>query len=230
MSMNKQNIFLIGFCGIIAVVVVFAFASVISSIATQPLKRYEQQQSQQMGQRLTRMSLSSFDAGLAIQFMDKNGDGMCDVCGMPVEMCIDSGQLQCNMDSKSAIGVLGSQHVHADWKIYLKGKAIDLSDKSHMERMRSGQPVSSFIHVDSGAPVPERTGDVLHMHATGVPLWIFFSSIGLELPDVKVYVNEKEIQNYQNYVFKDLDKILITDGIGNLDEQLASITGFAKNH
>ena len=177
------------------------------------------------------MKLSDFDRKLAVEMMDKNNDGKCDSCGMPVEMCIDSGQMECNMASDAKIGVLGSQHIHADWKIYLDGKVMDFYDKDHMARMQKGLSVSSFIHVDSGAPEPEKTGDVLHLHATGVPLRIFFESLGIKLPeDAKVYVNGKEISDWENYVFKDLDKILITDGKGNFNEQLNSITNFAGNH
>ena len=110
-----------------------------------------------MGPEMSGMSLTPFDVKLAKEFMDKNNDGKCDSCGMPVDMCISSGQLQCNMDSKSTIGVLESQHIHADWKIYINGKALDLSDKAHMERIKNNQPVSSFIHVDD-APAPEKTG------------------------------------------------------------------------
>lgn len=184
-----------------------------------------------MGQMQSRLSFSDFDKKLAIEMMDKNGDGKCDVCGMPVEMCMDSGEIHCSMDPKSTIGKLGSDHIHADWKIYLNGKALDFSDKDHMTRMQKGLSVSSFIHVDSGAPAPEKAGDLLHMHATGIPLWIFFKSLDIELPkNIKLYVNGKEISDYKNYVFKDLDKILLTDGIGNLQEQLNSITNFAGDH
>jgi hypothetical protein len=184
-----------------------------------------------MGERMSRMSFSDFDKETAKKLMDKDGDGKCDACGMPVEMCIDSGQMECNMDSKSTMGVLGSAHIHADWKIYLDGKPMDFSGKDHMTRMQEGLSVSSFIHVDSGAPEPEKTGNVLHMHATGVPLWIFFESIDMKLPEnVKMYVNGKETQDYRNYVFNDLDKILITDGKGDLNQQLNSITNFAGKH
>ncbi len=180
---------------------------------------------------MSRMSFTSFDRELAKKFMDKNNDGKCDSCGMPVEMCMDSGQLECNMDSQSTIGVLESQHIHADWKIYINGQLLDFNGMDHMTRMRSGASVSSFIHVDSGAPAPEKTGDILHMHATGVPLWIFFESIELELPDgVKAYANGKEISDFKNYVFNNLDKILITDSDGDLQKQLDSITDFAKKH
>ncbi len=151
---------------------------------------------------------------------------------MPVEMCMDSGQLQCNMDAKSTIGVLGSQHIHADWKVYVNGAAIDFLEYSHMERMQQGLPVSSFIHVDSGAPVPEKTGDVLHMHATGVPLWIFFESIELELSEsIKVYVNGELNSDGLNYIFNGLDKILISYGSEDqIQQQLNTITNFAEVH
>ncbi|MBI2578864.1 MAG: hypothetical protein HYW26_04080 [Candidatus Aenigmarchaeota archaeon] len=205
-----------------------------------------------MGQRLTRMSLSPFDVQLAKQFMDKNGDGKCDVCGMDVQICIDSGQMQCNMDSKSTIGVLGSQHIHADWKIYINGKELDdnFFDSIAMNMSNENNGISSsFIHVDKGAPSPEKTGNVLHMHATGVPLWIFFKSVGMDfnkdclsLSDgqkfcnagentLKFYVNGKPNSEWEKYVFNDLDKILISYGEEtDLSQQLNSITDFAKSH
>lgn len=117
----------------------------------------------------------TFYKELGRKLMDSNNDGRCDSCGMPVEMCLDSGQLECNMDPNAKIGILGSQHIHADWKVYINGNILDFSDKSHMERMGNNQPVSSFIHVDSGTPAPEKTGDVIHMHATGVPLWLLMN-------------------------------------------------------
>jgi len=82
------------------------------------------------------------------------------------------------------------------------------------------------------------------MHATGIPLWIFFESVGmkfskdcLELPDgkkfcnngkstLKFYVNGKLNDEWENYVFKDLDKILVSYGEGeetDLKEQLDSV-------
>ncbi len=197
-----------------------------------------------------RMMLTNYDKELAKKFMDKDNDGKCDSCGMPVEMCIDSGELQCTMGSKSAIGKLDSAHMHADFKIYVNGNVIDFSDKAHMERMKTDLPVSSFIHVDSGSSSHEKTGDVLHMHATGVPLWIFFESVGMKFEkdcftvdtgerycnngekSLKFYVNGKENNEFRGYVFNDNDKILIS--YGNQDEdvssQLNSITDYAKNH
>lgn len=201
--------------------------------------------------KMSRMSFTSFDIELAKKFMDKDNDGKCDVCGMDVDFCIQAGQLQCNMGVDAQIGVLDSQHIHADWKVYINSKVLDFSDKSHMERMRSNQPVSSFIHVDSGTTLPEKTSDVLHMHATGVPLWIFFKSVGIDFnkdcitlenkenycnednKKLKLFVNGKENNEFENYVFEDLDKILISYGDESEEEiqkQLNSITDFAKLH
>lgn len=202
-------------------------------------------------QKTSRMSLTSFDKELARQLMDTNNDGRCDACGMPVEQCIGGGQLECSMVPNAKMGILGSQHIHADWKVYFNGKPSAFTDKSHMERMRNNQPVSSFIHVDSGAPAPEKTGDVLHMHATGIPLWVFFNSVGMDFnkdcialenkekfcnegnKKLKFFVNGKGNSEFENYVFNDLDKILISYGDESKEEiknQLSSITDFAKLH
>ncbi len=198
------------------------------------------------------MKFTLFDVALAKERMDRDNDGICDACGMPVQTCIDAGQMDCTMGSRPAsIGVLGSVHRHADFKVFVDGQPVDFSAMAHMERMASGQPVSSFIHVDAGAPLPERTGDVLHMHATGVPLEIFFRSIGMKLEaerltladgrvlengggtTLKFFVNGRPVERLDTYVFQDLDKILISHGPQNdpaVAAQLRAVTGFAQNH
>lgn len=229
-ELRKDKIATIFIYGILIFAIVVLFFTAKSMFF--PVKSMAISQDNPMQEpQVKKMSLTSYDKELARQMMDKNGDGKCDACGMPVEMCIESGQLQCDMDSKSTIGILQSQHMHADLKVYLNGEEIDFSNYAHMERMQQGFSVSSFIHVDSGAPAPEKAGDVLHMHATGVPLWIFFDSIEMKFPDsIKVYINGQLNSQGLDYVFNDLDKILITDGKGNLQEQLNSVTDFAKNH
>ncbi len=250
--MDATEKFAFGFLGITAVIAIFAMLSAFNIITLGASPATSATTQNVMGQRLTRMSLSSFDVSLAKQFMDKDGDGKCDVCGMDVQLCMDSGQIQCNMDSRSTIGVLGSQHTHADWKIYINGKALDdifLEPLSMDMSKMDNKLTSSFIHLDKGAPAPEKTGDILHMHATDVPLWIFFKSVGMDfnkecltLPDsqrfcsgngktLKFYVNGKQNNEWENYVFKDLDKILVSYGDEtDLSQQLVSTTNFAKNH
>lgn len=191
------------------------------------------------GQRLTR-----FDAKLAKKFMDEDRDGQCDVCGMTVKSCIESGQLECNMDKNSKIDILGTQDIHIDWKIYVNGRALDASF------FKPRRQKSSFIHVDDAKNPSEQLGDILHIHANGVPLWLFFESIGGKFDNtqlivsdgkqfsngsekkLKFYVNGVPSDSYGNYVPKDSDKILISYGNANEDvrAQLNSITNFAKNY
>ncbi len=172
---------------------------------------------------------TEYDLVLAKELMDKDGDGKCDVCGMDMDFCIESGQLQCNMGGKTEklnIGVLDKtkqkHHYHADLEVYVNGEEIDFAQEKYFVKSR-------FIHVEND--VQGDTGKVLHMHATGVPLWIFFDSIGMELPgSIKLYVNGQLNSDGLDYVFNDLDKILISDGKGDLQEQLNSVTSFSQNH
>ncbi|MBI4017285.1 MAG: hypothetical protein HY363_06355 [Candidatus Aenigmarchaeota archaeon] len=198
---------------------------------------------------MTHMKFSSYDSKMAHDHMDKDNDGMCDICGMPIDMCMESGMLECNMDPNAKIGLLGSGHTHADWKIYINAKQVDLASFAH----GASELGSSFIHVDAGAPstdpAAEKTGDTLHMHAKGVPLYMFFESVGMKFTNncltinekehctdtknsLKFFVNGKQNNEYGNYVFNDADKILISYGPKNEDvsKQLASITNFASMH
>ncbi len=202
---------------------------------------------------MTRMSLTPFDKETGLRLMDANRDGRCDACGMPVEMCLDSGEIQCTMMGGDGVGKLGSAHLHADWKIYLDGKPFDFTDLAgrHQKQMGGDTTImdtSSFIHLHS-AQLPERGGDVLHVHATNVPLWLFFESVGMKLtkdclvvddksfctndiPRLRMYVNGKETGDFGDYVIRNLDKILITssDDENIIYQQLASVTDYAQVH
>lgn len=174
---------------------------------------------------VVKMGLTPFDVELAKNFMDKNNDGMCDFCGMKVEDCIASGMMECSMDPNAKIGLLRSAHIHADFKVYLNAKQVNFAKREYYMK-------SMMVHLDEH-PNIEDAGGVLHMHATGVPLWIFFKSVGLELPtDVKLYVNGKLNTESLDYVFRDGDKLLITDATNQefVNQQIISITDYAKDH
>ena len=204
----------------------------------------------------SQMKLSPFDVVLAKERMDKNNDGICDTCGMSIQQCIDSGQIDCNMGNNSkAIGVLGSQHIHADWKIYINGRSFDWAPFAdlHQRQMAGDTSItntSAFMHIHP-AKEPEKAGDVLHMHAKNVPLWLFLRSLGMNLTKdsltltdgrvlknengnmLKFYLNGQKVDELDNYVFQDLDKLLISYGPENdpdIEGQLNSITNFAKDH
>ena len=253
--MEKTDVLIIGIVVFAAVISLFS-AFYIFNLTGMVTQNSQNTRQNVMPPSTSRMKLTGFDATLARELMDADGDGKCDVCGMDVKLCIDSGQLQCNMDSMSTIGVLGSSHIHADWKIYINSGPLDNKFFAPLAMDMSGKSTitSSFIHVDKsrgddGDPSLEKTGDVIHMHATGVPLWIFFDSVGMEfnkdclsLPTserfcnngkktLKFYVNGQPNGQYEKYVFSDLDKILISYGDEtDLSQQLNSITEFSMNH
>ncbi|MBI2530066.1 MAG: hypothetical protein HYW05_02905 [Candidatus Diapherotrites archaeon] len=184
------------------------------------------------------MPFTAFDRALAAELMDKDGDGKCDACGMAIKDCIASNMLQCNMDPKATIGLLGSAHAHAEFRVYVNGAQIDFSKYAelHEEAMQNkSAETSSFIHVHE-EEAPHKAGEILHMHASGVPLWVFFESIGMEFsknclkiqageefcnaPEktLKFYVNGRQNSSFENYAPKDDDKILISYGSESEDE------------
>lgn len=192
-EIENEKLILWGFA-IFAIIVLSVSVFSVSGLFLKPAKMQEAPADSM--KKISRMSLTAFDKDIAKEMMDKDGDGMCDICGMPVEMCISSGQIQCNMDSKSAIGILGSQHIHAKFSFYKNGELTDFTKLPGM--------ASSFLHTDKEL-------NKLHMHATGVPLLIFFKSVGFDLEAGKVSgnVNGNQIEKPLDYVFKDGDEIII---------------------
>ena len=137
----------------------------------------------------------------------------------------------------SGIGQLGSQHIHADVKVYINGKAIDFSQRKY-------QLASSYIHFEDGI------GNVVHVHATGMTLAHLFKSLGMNFNNncivfegysycnekdktLKFYVNGKLNNEFDSRVIRDLDKYLISYGNENdseIKQQLNSITNLAPKY
>ena len=114
------------------------------------------------------------------------------------------------------VGPLGSQHICADFAIFVDGKQVFLNGSEFFERNPYLQQERPFA-------------GMLHMHATNVPLKLFFDSIGWELSkdclkmegksyctnqthSLKFYVNRKRVEDLTFYVFKPWDKLLISYG------------------
>jgi hypothetical protein len=226
---NNNNLLLLVFVSFVIIFTIFVFVFIASKFSFPNFQATPQS-------KVSTSSFTSYDRELAMKFMDENHDGKCDICGMDVESCIAIGQIQCNMDPKSTIGVLGSQYIHANFKVYIKGIPIDFNNSKYERK-------SSFIHIHLDNPYK------LHMHDTGVPLWIFFESIGMKFDKnclildngdrycndikntLKFYVNEKPNDEFENYVFKDSYRILISYGDEtDLTQQLNSITNFTKEY
>ena len=133
----------------------------------------------------------------------------------------------------SGIGNLYSQHIHADFKFYIGGRDIDFNKEEFqapefttLEFWKDAK-VNKFTHLHPGQ---DNIG-LIHVHATGITLSMFFRTIGVKLNDtcivfsdsiggtycssggkrLRVFANGVKI-NAAAYEIKDLDKILIAYG------------------
>lgn len=239
--MKKSNKTLVyGGLFLLSLVVAAGLYSVISPASQKISESVAETQEQKLAIS-TKSKMTEFDIQLARKLMDKDNDGRCDFCPMDLNLCIDSGMLECTMNPKAKIGLLDSDHIHADFKVYLNGEMVDFNQKKYFVK-------SAFAHVESEEN-NEETGNVLHIHAKGVPLWLFFESLGMQFSSecfkledaqfcnndnskLRVFVNGAENNQFGDYVPKSLDKILITYGTrGNeVKKQINSITDYAKNH
>lgn len=140
------------------------------------------------------------------------------------------------LTSKPRMGPLGSAHLHADFKVYIEGRALDFSLPKYQVR-------SEFIHVEDG------NGDVIHSHAAGATLGDFFKTLNMKFEKgcftmdtgerfcdgdgkrLRFYVNGQPSEEYGSHVVRNLEKYLITYGAENeteIKQQLAAITDKAS--
>lgn len=130
------------------------------------------------------------------------------------------------------MGAVGSQHVHVDFKVYLDGRPFDFSQPRYQVR-------AEHVHVEDG------DGDVMHVHATGVKIGYFFSTLGMKFNStcfaaeraycsngnrtLKFFVNGVPGEEWEKYVLHGQDRILISYGNEtDLTSQLISITNKAQ--
>ena len=127
--------------------------------------------------------------------------------------------------------LLKAQHIHADFAVFANGKQVDFRKSEYYGR-------SAFLHIepdDDGS-----TGKKLHMHSTNVPLWVFFESIGMEFGrqclvaetkdcgNVMLFVNGTQNNGYEDYVFGNGDRILITVNPKEIEGEKASLTSYSQ--
>lgn len=130
-----------------------------------------------------------------------------------------------------SVGPPGSTHTHQDFKLYVNGQTVDFSQPKYQLKSR-------HVHFEGG------DGYVIHTHATGMTLGYMLNTLGIPLSQdcvrvdatsycnsgnntVKMYVNGQPTSDV-NYLFQDLDKVLVSYGAESVEPQLASITNLAK--
>lgn len=118
---------------------------------------------------------------------------------------------------------IGSDHQHASFMVYLEGGNLNLSPTKYPHYSKANEYI--FLENDP---------KIIHRFATGATLGIFFESLGMKfnstcfiLPEpldgktdycesgdktLKFYVNKQLNFEYEKYVIKQKDKILISYG------------------
>lgn len=127
-------------------------------------------------------------------------------------------------------------HIHANMKVYMNGKAVDFSLAKYQST--DEKELNPDIHVHDG------NGDVIHIHKSGVTLSDFFTSLKISLTSncyiddlkkefctdgtqkLQIFVNGQPNTQFEKYIPKDVDRILITYGNDTetiIKQQLASV-------
>lgn len=123
-------------------------------------------------------------------------------------------------------------HEHADLAVYLDGHRLNLSQAKYMEN--SSEPKSELVHLH------DMNGNIIHKHAVGATLGIFFGSLGMEMNstcftldkeycNLKMFVNGSPVTDPGNYEPHDLDRILITAGNYSNDNIPAMISSVSND-
>jgi len=116
----------------------------------------------------------------------------------------------------SGIGALGSEHTHQGIGVMIFGELMDFS-------LSDFQVQDRRIHFEGGE------GYTIHRHATGVPIGYFLETLGFRFDNEcvsfededfctnddnswKFFVNREPVDNIQEYVGSEDDRILITYG------------------
>lgn len=142
-------------------------------------------------------------------------------------------------------------HTHADFAIWVRNEKIDLSSDKYMSHSPdAAETLDETAHQDEHDALNEYlhlhdgVGTVVHRHKPGLSFGEFLGSLGFTLtseclitdteemfcntPDEEweMMVNGEEQEFTPNYVFTDLDKILITYGatLEQKEEQWAQIS------
>lgn len=141
------------------------------------------------------------------------------------------------------LGVAGSAHEHADFKVYVNGAAYDFSQERYMGA-KGADGEDNCGNGTTLAHLHDMDGEVVHKHATGVTWGYFFSTLGMDLSDSCLvldngtsycnwdgkswehFVNGGRVNSIKDLEINDLDRALLTYGASyeEVVQQDASVT------
>lgn len=106
-------------------------------------------------------------------------------------------------------------HTHADFAVWVDGEKVNFSEARYMSGVswdeESHDEVDEYHH--QHLHLHDEVGHVLHRHKPGLSLDEFFQSLDYEFDASRtwrMFVNNDEMEFDLSYVFKDMDKVLIT--------------------
>lgn len=150
----------------------------------------------------------------------------------------------------SQLGKPGSEHSHADFKVYINGDAYNFSQAKYQEAIQPGGSEENCG--EEGGPLADLhggDGDVVHKHATGVTWGYFFSTLNMTLGDDclvldtgaaycnegwkkwEYFVNGDAAGSIRGMEMRDRDQVLITYGASYEEavRQAATVTSKSYN-
>jgi|GEM_PF-167791 len=130
-------------------------------------------------------------------------------------------------------------HEHADLKVYINGKSLDLTQVKYQSTEEKELDPDTHLH--------DGNGDVVHKHRKGVTLGYFFKTLKIDFSkdclvmdtgekycnnannELKFMINGKPNNAFGNYEFSDLDRILVSYGPKDegVSKQIESVTDTA---
>lgn len=112
-------------------------------------------------------------------------------------------------------------HTHADFAVWVDGQQVDFSDPQYM----SGVSYDEHSHDEEDEyhhkylHLHDENGAVIHRHKPGLTIGEFFSSLNFTFPEpherFTMWVNGQQMDFDLDYVFDDMDQILLTNSAGS---------------
>ena len=107
-------------------------------------------------------------------------------------------------------------HMHADFAVWVDGVQVDSSGDKYMSGLSTdeeGEHHHPYLHLH------DHIGHVIHSHKPGQTLREFFDSIDFKFPKPlerwTMWINGQEEEFNLDYVFQDMDQILLTNSAGS---------------
>jgi hypothetical protein len=109
-------------------------------------------------------------------------------------------------------------HTHADFAVWDDGEKVDFSGEDLMSGFEDDHD-HEHEHRHDYLHLHDKVGHVVHRHKPGLSLQEFFESLNYTFPEPierwTMWINEEQMDFDLQYVFKDMDQVLLTNSAGS---------------